>query len=288
MIKKCSYLITISLSLLIVSSRINSLASQEVNLKEQKVSIFLSKNHQESSFDINLSSWRLVTYLDSENQVSLPYSQHEPILKFKSGQLSGNSGCNVFNSSYNLKKENQISINPIATSLRACGFKGLSRQERDYLDNLAKVTSYELKNEQIAFKDPQGETRLTFQRIKPASFVENLWKLENYNNGRNALVSPISDSNITLRATIDGQINGFAGCNTYRGSWEENNEEFILSPLATTRKLCNSPQNIMEQETAFLKAIGQVVSHDIHDTTLIFKDAEGKKLAQFRAVIARD
>ncbi|MGK7940053.1 MAG: META domain-containing protein [Crocosphaera sp.] len=275
--------------LLVLSfSEVNLVSSQEVKLLTQSNNNYYSQRIKQVSLDMDSSSWILVNYLDSNGEKSLPYSGHEPTLIFDSGKLRGYSGCNFFNASYTRKNESQISINPGATTLRACGYQGLSEQERDYFKNLGEVTSYELNNNKIIFRDDEKEIRLVFAKNPPAKLRGNLWQLQSYNNGRNALVSLIRDTKITMRISEAGKLTGSSGCNRYQGSWKENDGKITISPLATTRKMCNSPEDIMTQEANFIDAMNKVASYEIEQHTLILRDVEGKKLAEFQAIIATD
>ena len=61
----------------------------------------------------------------------------------------------------------------------------------------------------------------------------------------------------------EGQLTGFGGCNTFTGSYASPTLYEAMDPItikidAITRKLCNEPEGIMEQEQTFLETLGEV------------------------------
>ncbi len=49
------------------------------------------------------------------------------------------------------------------------------------------------------------------------------------------------------------RVSGFAGCNRFFGTYGQTGDRLVLSPLATTRKLC--PPDIMLKENEFLQLL---------------------------------
>ncbi len=67
----------------------------------------------------------------------------------------------------------------------------------------------------------------------------------------------VPGSGITAEFTTDDKISGSSGCNLYAGAYQvDGNNILISSPLASTMMACS--QEIMDQETAYLKALGDV------------------------------
>ena len=58
-------------------------------------------------------------------------------------------------------------------------------------------------------------------------------------------------------------------------------EKLTLGLAAATRKMCGAPEGIMEQEQAYLSALGTVVGFHIQDAQLTLLDAEGTTVALY-------
>jgi heat shock protein HslJ len=80
----------------------------------------------------------------------------------------------------------------------------------------------------------------------------NSWTLLAYGNSDNPTIVE-QGTTITVDFTQDSQINGFAGCNNYMGTFEAAQDgSMTISPLATTRMSCPTG---MVQEGAYLAAL---------------------------------
>jgi heat shock protein HslJ len=92
----------------------------------------------------------------------------------------------------------------------------------------------------------------------------------------------VPGSGITVEFTTDGKMGGSSGCNRYTGAYKvEGNSLLISSPLASTMMACS--QELMDQETAYLQALGEVRSFTASGDQLTLKDAGGNDLMVFSA-----
>ena len=64
------------------------------------------------------------------------------VLTLNAGNASGKSGCNSYRGSYSLSGD-QLSFGPMMSTRMACAAEAMMKQERDYLEVLSKVTSYD-------------------------------------------------------------------------------------------------------------------------------------------------
>lgn len=81
------------------------------------------------------------------------------------------------------------------------------------------------------------------------------WEVANFNNGRDALVSLLPGTRITMEFGADGRITGNSGCNTYFTSYQISGNSIVIGPASGTQTLCSEPEGIMQQETDFLNAL---------------------------------
>jgi heat shock protein HslJ len=82
----------------------------------------------------------------------------------------------------------------------------------------------------------------------------------------------ISEVQITLQFTQDGQINGNAGCNEYFARYETGEDgQISFSPLGATKMYCD---NRMEQENAFLTSMESVSQFKTEQGKLVLSSAD--------------
>ena len=100
------------------------------------------------------------------------------------------------------------------------------------------------------------------------------WKLESYADDGGVMLDVLPESVVTLdfQAT---QVSGSAGCNNFSGPYQTSGSAIEFGPLATTRKMCNEPRGIMEQETAYLAALEAADEYDLSRNRLEIKDDQG-------------
>ena len=78
------------------------------------------------------------------------------------------------------------------------------------------------------------------------------WNVDSYGVPPSTVVAVLPDTEIDVVFGI-GTVGGFAGCNSFSGTYGTNGTVVRISRLATTRLACD--EAVMEQETAFLEAL---------------------------------
>lgn len=92
----------------------------------------------------------------------------------------------------------------------------------------------------------------------------------------------VTDSGITASFGADGTVSGSAGCNRYNGTYTTSADSITFSVnMAMTMMMCE--QAIMDQESAYINALGQVKTYSISSDRLSLKDADGKNILVFQA-----
>ena len=92
----------------------------------------------------------------------------------------------------------------------------------------------------------------------------------------------VPGSSISAQFTSDGKVSGSAGCNQYSGTYTASGNTLkISSPLASTMKACS--QELMDQESAYLKALGEVRNFTVSGDQLTLSDANKKNLLVYKA-----
>jgi heat shock protein HslJ len=65
----------------------------------------------------------------------------------------------------------------------------------------------------------------------------------------------------TIEFGADGTVSGFAGCNTFSGSYTTDGDRLVLGPLATTEMGCERPASAVEAE--YLQALSGLTTWSI-------------------------
>ncbi|MDX1597845.1 MAG: META domain-containing protein [Marinobacter sp.] len=97
---------------------------------------------------------------------------------------------------------------------------------------------------------------------------------------------PTPDSGAASQAHLilrdDGVVNGFSGCNAFRGEYEViNNRNLVFSRMASTRRAC---QNADIPEPAFFRALENTAGVQMEARYLRLLDTDGQALAEFEAI----
>jgi heat shock protein HslJ len=79
----------------------------------------------------------------------------------------------------------------------------------------------------------------------------------------------------------EGRVSGTGGCNAYSAAYEAKNGELTISAAISTMMMC-SPQAIMDQESAYLKALQAAAAFKIDADQLTISDANGATLVGTR------
>ena len=107
------------------------------------------------------------------------------------------------------------------------------------------------------------------------------WALKSYRDSTGETVNALPRSTTTALFQAN-QVTGIAGCNNYSASYQATRNKLSLGPVTTTRKACNTPLGIMQQENAFLTALDSTDSYKLRLNSLEMLDSRGNTLLTFR------
>ncbi|MBE2223256.1 MAG: META domain-containing protein [Anaerolineae bacterium] len=157
----------------------------------------------------------------------------------------------------------------------ACPGDGVMEQETAYLAAITTAATYSIQGDTLELRTADGALAVSYVAKEPSDLAAISWLVISYNNGREAAVSPILGTELTLEFEDDGNITGSAGCNRYFGPYTSSGETIQIGPLATTRALCPEPAGVMEQEQEFLAALQSAATYTIQNDKLDMRTAEG-------------
>lgn len=187
------------------------------------------------------------------------------------GAVSGSDGCNRFSGSYTQDGTTLTIAQPLASTMMACP-DPIMAQAAAYQAALGRVNSFVASARQLVlFAD--GEIVATFVAdVQDLAGTE--WDVTMFNNGREAVVSLLEGTEITLFFGENGELSGNAGCNQYIGSFTTDGDTIQIGQLGSTIRFCAEPQGTMDQEQAFLAALQSAATFTIEGDTLEMRTAE--------------
>ena len=111
----------------------------------------------------------------------------------------------------------------------------------------------------------------------PLSLADTAWILTKLNGS-----APLEGTSVSARFEADGKVSGSDGCNRYTTTYTiDGNKIKFGEGAASTLMAC--PQPIMEQASAYMRALQSAVTYEINTDTLILRDANGVTVAAFSA-----
>lgn len=195
--------------------------------------------------------------------------------------MSGSAGCNRLFGGYRLAADALSFDQSMGGTMMACP-EPLMEQERRVVEALAAVTSFRQEEGSLELLDAEGAVRVRFAVLEPTPLIGTRWQLTTFNNGRQALVSVLAGTEITLELNENGTLSGSDGCNRYMSGFVVESDRLTIGPIATTRKACHGPEGVNEQAMQYAAALGTVTGYRIEGEELTLTDADGHKAALFR------
>ena len=99
--------------------------------------------------------------------------------------------------------------------------------------------------------------------------------------------SPLPDRAPSAEFAED-QISGSTGCNTYFSTYEVDGDDLTLGAIAVTEMWCMEPEDVMDQEQAFLAALASVTSYRLAGERLELLDDTGQATLVFEPRAAEE
>jgi heat shock protein HslJ len=179
-------------------------------------------------------------------------------LRFEAGRVRGRDGCNHYTVPYKASGST-IQVGPGGVSTEMACPPEVMEQATVFMAGLTGARSYRIDGDQLRLLAPDGKllVRLAAQAQGVAG---TSWRVTGYNNGKQAVVSVLGGTTLSMAFSADGKVSGSGGCNDYSGTYQSSDAALSFGPTATTRKMCAQPERIMEQEQLFLKALGTVAT----------------------------
>jgi heat shock protein HslJ len=195
------------------------------------------------------------------------------------GRVSGTAGCNNYSGQYTVSGSTIQIGTPLASTMMACE-QAVMDQETAYFQALANAKTFEVKGDQLTLKDSGGAVVASFT-AQSQDLSGSEWLAVNYNNGNQAVVGLITDTELTANFGTDGTLSGNSGCNTFTGPYKVDGDKITIGPLASTMMFCDSPAGAMDQEAQYLAALQSAATYQIEGNQLTLRTADDAMAALF-------
>ena len=130
----------------------------------------------------------------------------------------------------------------------------------------------------VRFIDIQPGIECNGRKSAKLRLVDNYWRLIEL-NGKAINLKEGKKNPFFHLATRDNQIQGFAGCNRFVGSYLARGEMFLFSNMSGSRMACVQG---MELEDAFFHMLSQSKGYRIKESILELLDQDGNTLARLK------
>jgi len=197
-------------------------------------------------------------------------------LRFEGDRVQGSDGCNRYSAPY-AASGSTLEVGPAIASTRMACAQPLMDQAEAFMRVLAQARAYRIQAGQLELLTADGKL-LARHAPQPQTLAGTSWRVTGYNNGREAVVSVIAGTNVTMTFSTDGRVSGSAGCNRYSAPYVSEGPKLTFGAIAATRRMCTLPEGVMEQEQRFVKALEAVTSADVDGDRLEFR-TETEQLA---------
>ncbi len=225
--------------------------------------------------------WRLTSVAHTDGQLHAVPNSVEATATFANGAVSGSGGCNRYTASYTVNN-GKLTLGSAAATMMACP-EPQAVVEQSLMAALAATRAYTIADGQLLWLDAGGQKIATFKAQQPTALQGVTWRATVYNNGRDAVVSLLDGSEITAVFGADGTLSGSAGCNHYRAAYVTEGSSITIQAPAATRKACPEPDGMMDQESAYLKALTTAATYAIQGQQLELRTADDALVALFQA-----
>ncbi|GMQ86088.1 MAG: hypothetical protein BMS9Abin07_1660 [Acidimicrobiia bacterium] len=193
------------------------------------------------------------------------------------GQVGGTTGCNSFSGPYETDGSS-ISIGPLRQTLAGCVDPDAQVIEGTYLIVLETVDSYTIDNDTLVLTDDDSGISARFDRFE-ANLAGTSWNAISINTG-SAVRSVLQGTIVSTEFQEGGLLAGNAGCNTYatayrvEGDYDVSTGQTLqIASISSGGKTCDP--DIMEQEQAFLAALGSTATWVISAGQLELRSSDG-------------
>ncbi len=198
---------------------------------------------------LEATEWVLRSYEQDGTLTLVPETQYADAA-FSANRVRGFSGCNEYDARYRANGRTLLISARAAVSLMACGSEDMAL-EQAFLGLLGQSRFYSARRNTLTIYDGSLTTILVFDAA-PRNPLRGTWRVDSFAASPNTVSAVLEGTDLEAVFGI-ASVGGFAGCNSFSGTYGTNGNVVRVGRLATTRKAC--AEEVMAQETAFLEAL---------------------------------
>ncbi|HJJ74919.1 MAG TPA: META domain-containing protein [Methanocorpusculum sp.] len=210
------------------------------------------------------TSWKLISYTPAGKTAQLDAAGLVTIMFEPNGDLSGNTGINNYEATWNLNGKT-LDISQPATS-KMLGPQFMEEQESDYLSLLGSVAGFTLSAGQLDLVNAAGVPIMSFEPIIPGTS----WQLMQI-NGENIE----TDIQTTVTFNEDGTFNGQGPVNRFAGNWHLAGVNGITFSSVASTMLISTDTFAVSTEQQVFEIMNSVTSYSVTDNSLTLTGKSG-------------
>jgi heat shock protein HslJ len=214
--------------------------------------------------------------------LEIPHPGRYTIAFARDGSYTIRADCNTGNGGYTVEGD-AIDFGLGALTQKGCDANSLDRR---FLQSLKQVRDFSRDDASLALRFGGGKGEMRFAAARRVDLEGTTWRVRGYNNGRQAVVSVLPGVSLDATFGADGRVTGSAGCNRYFASFSVEGEALSLGPVGASRRACAKPDGVMQQEAAFLAALGSVSTWRVRGERLELRSAGGSRALNLVAAVA--
>jgi len=208
----------------------------------------------------------------------------EMTAEFAESRVAGSGGVNSYSGAYTTSQPDKMEIGPINSTLIA-GPPTLMEQEAAYFKALDSAVSYRVSAASLELADKDGNTLVSFVETRAVPLVGTTWYCTGYNNGKQAVVSVATGSEITAEFASSGTLAGSSGVNAYNTTYTSTAPASLTIADDFTMTSVEGSGELMAQEAAYLAALPSANYYRVDGTKLELREgANGPMVATFTSI----
>ena len=197
-------------------------------------------------------------------------------------KVSGYAGCNRFFGTYKFEPGNRISFSSMGATKMAC--PNIAFNENEFLKIFELADNYTITGDRLELNVGRRAPLAVFKKDGNSANVitEKYWKLKTL-EGKSVKMGKNQEREVYfMLKTDENKVTGFAGCNTFFGSYTlEKGNRIRFSQMGATMMAC---PDVDFNESEFLKVFELADNYTINGDQLSLNVGKRAPLAVFEAV----
>jgi heat shock protein HslJ len=180
-------------------------------------------------------------------------AQPQATLRFEAGRAAGSDSCNRYTTAYTRNGSQLRFGKKGAATLMACAPE-VMQVANAFGAVLYDTRSYRIEYDTLTLFNADGKP-LARLKEQANQLAGTSWQVTAVNNRRQAVVSVLAGTTLTMAFGNDGKLSGSAGCNNFNAAFRAEGRALSITAPVATRMMCAQPEGRMAQETQFLAAL---------------------------------